>query len=222
MKYRFQLVLILVFLSACTKPQTDTPSPGDTLEVVGAKQDKVDARVAAAVHVASEANTAGKPAVVNSELKVASAYLPPPSEADVAFARQRADKADPAQYAKEIEYAKKLNEDIVKMWVKLESEKKQNAEVIAKLRADIEQAKKDGVSNLFTAAALFCFGIALVMTLLGQYARAAISAVFGITLAGVPMLLGSKWFIECLSASIIIIVIATVWHLKHEKTKKAE
>lgn len=217
-----RVLAVCLLMSACTKPQTDTPSPGDTLEVVGSKQDKVDARVAAAVHVASEANDAGKPAVVKAELSVASAYLPPPSEADVAFARQRADKANPAQYAKEIEYAKKLNEDIEKMWVRLESEKKQNAEVIAKLKADIEQAKKDGVSNLFTAAALFCFGLALILTLVGQYARAAISAVFGITLAGTPMLLDSKWFIECLSASILIIIIATIWHLKHEKAKEAE
>jgi hypothetical protein len=189
---------------------------------VGAKQDKVDGRVAAAVVVASEANTAGKPAVVNSELKVASAYLPPPSEADVAFARQRASKADPSQYAKEIEYGKKLNADLEKMWVKLEAEKKENAAVIAKLKIDIEQAKKDSVTNLFTAAALFCFGVALIMTLAGQYARAAISAAFGLTLAGVPMLLDSKWFIECLSASILVIIIATVWQLKHEKAKKAE
>ena len=218
----WRVLAVCLSMSACTTPQTEVASPGDTLEVVGAKQDKVDARVAAAVVVASEANTAGKPAVVNSELKVASAYLPPPSEADVAFARQRAAKGDPSQYAKEIEYAKKLNQDIEQMWVKLEAEKKQNAEVIIKLKADIEQAKKDGVSMLFTAAALFCFGVALVMTLLGQYARAAISATFGITLAGIPMLLDSKWFIECLSASILVIIIATVWHLKHEKTQKAE
>lgn len=211
-----------LFLSACSTPQTVTPSPGNTLEVVGAKQDKVDGRVAAAVVVASEANTAGKPAVVNSELKVASAYLPPPSEADVAFARQRAAKGDPTQYAKEIEYGKKLNEDIEKMWVKLEAEKKQNAEIIVKLRADIEQAKKDSVTNLFTAAALFCFGVALIMTLAGQYARAAISSTFGIVLVGVPLLLESRWFIESLSASIVIILIATFWHLKHEKAKKAE
>lgn len=218
----WRVLAACLLMSACSTPQTDTASPGNTLEVVGAKQDKVDGRVAAAVVVASEANTAGKPAIVNSELKVASAYLPPPSEADIAFARQRAAKADPTQYAKEIEYGKKLNEDIEKMWVKLEAEKKQNAEVIIKLRADIEQAKKDSVTNLFTAAALVCFGVALIMTLAGQYARAGISAAFGLTLAGVPMLLDSKWFIECLSASILIIVIATVWHLKHEKAKEAE
>jgi hypothetical protein len=218
----WRMLAACLCLSACSTPQTVTPSPGNSLEAAGAKQDKVDARVAAAVVVASEANTAGKPAVVNSELKVASAYLPPPSEADVAFARQRASKADPSQYAKEIEYGKKLNADLEKMWVKLEAEKKENAVVIAKLKTDIEQAKKDSVTNLFTAAALFCFGVALVMTLAGQYARAAISAAFGLTLAGVPMLLDSKWFIECLSASILVIIIATVWQLKHEKAKKAE
>jgi hypothetical protein len=211
-----------LFLSACSTPQTVTPSPGDTLEVVGAKQDKVDGRVAAAVVVASEANDAGKPAVVKSELKVASAYLPPPSEADVSFARERASKADPKQYANEIAYGKKLNEDIEKMWVKLEAEKKQNAEVISKMKADIEQAKKDSVTNLFTAAALFCFGVALIMTLAGQYARAAISSAFGVVLVSVPLLLESRWFIESLSASIVIILIATFWHLKHEKAKKAE
>lgn len=218
----WRVLAVCLSMSACTTPQTEVASPGDTLEVVGAKQDKVDARAAAAIVVASEANDAGKPAVVKSELRVASAYLPPPAESDVAFARQRADKADQSQYAKEIEYAKKLNKDIEEMWVKLESEKKENAEVIAKLRAEVEQAKKDGVSMLFTAAALFCFGVALVMTLLGQYARAAISATFGITLAGVPMLLDSKWFVECLSASIVVIIIATVWHLKHEKAKEAK
>ena len=90
MGYHFQIHLILVFclLGCSSKEEPTVSSPGAPLEAIGAKQDKIDGRVAAAVVVASEANDAGKPKVVKAELGVASAYLPKPSEADVAFARQ--------------------------------------------------------------------------------------------------------------------------------------
>ena len=75
------------------------PGPkGIDLGKVGSQLDVIDSRVAAAVTVAREANTAGKPTVVESELSVASSFLPKPTEGDLAYARQRSEKATPADY----------------------------------------------------------------------------------------------------------------------------
>jgi hypothetical protein len=219
MQYRHQLMLALVFiLSACSaKNEPVASSPGAPLEVIGAKQDKIDGRVAAAVVVASEANDAGKPKVVKSELSVASAYLPKPSEADVAFARQRAEKGDIKQYEREIEYAKKINEELTKVWAEAEKQKRLNEENTRRLEARVKELQDDQDKNWYTMAAMVCFGIALVMALMKQFMRAGIAAMFGVFMGSIPRLMNTEWFMPFIGVSILTIIGSIIWHVRASK-----
>lgn len=219
MKYRHQFILALVFcLSACSsKTEPAASVPAAPLEAIGAKQDKIDGRVAAAVVVASEANDAGKPKVVKAELGIASAYLPKPSEADVAFARQRADKADIKQYEREIEYAKKINEDLAKVWAEAEKQKRLNEENTRRLEARVKQLQDDQDKNWYTMAAMVCFGIALVMALMKQFMRAGIASMFGVFMGSIPRLMDTEWFMPFIGVSILTIIGSIIWHVRASK-----
>lgn len=221
MKYRFQLLLILVFLSGCTHsdPKQDG-SPGDPLDAIGKKQDKIDGRVAAAVAVASEANDAGKTKVVKAELGVASSYLPKPSESDVAFARQRAEKGDDKQYEREVEYAKKINADLAKVWEEAEKQKRLNEEKTKNLEAKVKQLEDEQEKNWYTMGAMACFGVALVMALMQQFMRAGIAGMFGLFIASIPRLMNTQWFMPFVGLSVVVIIGSIVWHVR--STRKDE
>jgi len=99
---RTLLVIALVALAGCKSKPSEAPLPPAVatpkevaLTSVGSTLDVIDSRVAAAVTIAREANTAGKPTVVEEELSVASSFLPKPTEGDLAYARQRSEKAPP-------------------------------------------------------------------------------------------------------------------------------
>lgn len=219
MRYHFQIHLILVscLLGCSSKEEPAVSSPGAPLEAIGAKQDKIDGRVAAAVVVASEANDAGKTKVVKAELGVASAYLPKPSEADVAFARQRADKADAKQYEREIQYAAKINADLAKVWEEAEKQRRLNEENTRRLEARVKELQDDQDKNWYTMAAMVCFGIALVMALMKQFMRAGIAAMFGIFIGSVPRLMDTPWFLPFVGASIVVILGSIIWHMRAVK-----
>jgi len=85
--------------------QPDAPTKPDVVATLGKDLDKTDHRVASAL-VAIERN-ADKPKVVVAESRLAQSYLPQPPEADVAFAVARATKADPLDYAKQMEFGRK-------------------------------------------------------------------------------------------------------------------
>ena len=82
--------------------------------------DKTDHRVGAAL-VAIERN-ADKPKVVVAESRLAQSYLPPPPEADVAFSMARAAKGSDIDYAKQMEFGRKLATAVNKAWEKLEAD----------------------------------------------------------------------------------------------------
>jgi hypothetical protein len=220
MKYRFQLILILVFLSACSSQEPVASSPGAPLEAIGEKQDKIDGRVAAAVVVAGEANDAGKPKVVKAELGIASAYLPKPSEADVAFARQRADRADVKQYEKEIQYAKKINDELTKVWAEAEKQKRLNEDNTRRLEAKVKELQDNQDKNWYTMAAMVCFGVALVMALMKQFMRAGIASMFGVFIGSFPRLMDTPWFLPFIGVSVLTIIGSIIWHVRsHETTE---
>lgn len=172
---RLAFVGILALFQSC-QPGGDLPSPKpepaeQTTQVFGDKQDKADHRVAAAVAVAREANTAGQPAKVEAELSVAAAYLPPAPEGDLAFARQRAQAADPKAYADAVAYGQKLQADLDDLWKKMEAQQKQAQLEIAALKkhCDDKQMELDAAAKekrvLILAglgAAMLALGVALL------------------------------------------------------------
>ena len=213
------LVISLLLAGCATTPPVPEPVPEQgTLDVVGKKEDKLESRTSAAVAVA-KAN-AEKPEVVRSELSVAEAGLPPPSAADLAFAQARAAKADPKAYEASVASAAKAKADIDAMWHKLESEQKQNAEVMSKmvgeidtLKKQVDEAKKEGQRNLYAM-------VAAGMMVLGGFAiafgRVMIGAgllVSGVCIGAVPFLLDSPWFLPAVGGLFLVGLILAGWHL---------
>lgn len=175
----------LLVVGCASKKAEPSPEPApkaDEFEKLGEKIDMSGQRAAAAVTVAVD--QADKPEVVKAEGKVALAYLPKPTEADVAFAKERASKQDQKAYNAQIEYAKKLQADVDKAWAKAEQEaKKSQADIQAlkdrnnELVKQVDQVKKDQIAQTWTMA-----GIALIV--IGGF----VSAIFGLKL-GIPLII---------------------------------
>ena len=162
---RTLLVIALLALTGCKSKPTDEPLPKqpdaptkpDVVQSLGKDLDKTDHRVGAAL-VAIERN-ADKPKVVVAESRLAQSYLPAPPEADVAFAVARAQKADPIDYAKQMEFGRKLATAVNKAWEKLEAQQAEALRVsqlkdarIAELQKEVEAVRKEASRNIWTMA----------------------------------------------------------------------
>ena len=197
---RLLLAVIALLVAGCktTPPSLPdaVPAPkGIDLDKVGSQLDVIDSRVAAAVIVAREANTAGKPAVVDSELSVAQSFLPKPSEGDVAFARQRSEKATPAEYEAQRKKAAEKQAEAEKAWSVLSKQVEDNKAALAardkrieELTAEVDRVKKDASANLWTLAGV---GIAVV----GAIATAFVGPKVGIPLLACGAAIGAFPFV---------------------------
>jgi hypothetical protein len=185
-------VIALVALAGCKsgKP-SEAPLPPAVatpkevaLTSVGSTLDVIDSRVAAAVTIAREANTAGKPSVVESELSVASSFLPKPTEGDLAYARQRSEKATPADYEAQRKKAAEKQKAAEAAWADLEKQVAANKAALAardarivELVAEVERVKKDKAAQLWTMAGV---GVAVI---------GALATAFASPKVGMPLLL---------------------------------
>jgi hypothetical protein len=223
---RLLLVIALVALAGCKSKPADAPLPvqppaptkPDAVQTLGKDLDKTDHRVGAAL-VAIEKN-ADKPKVVVAESRLAQSYLPPPPEADVAFAVARATKADPIDYAKQMEFGRKLATAVNKAWEKLEADQKEAARVsqlkdarIVELQAEVERVKKDMSSQTWTlvGAGLAVCG-ALCLAFLGP--RIGLPLLLcGAFCGSVPFIIDSPWFEYAAGATIVISCGLGLWWL---------
>lgn len=204
---RAVLLILLLAMAGCaswSKPpvpkQPDAPTDGGIVSTVGTQLDKVDGRVAAAVTVARE--NKDKPAVVEAETGVALSYLPQPSDADVAYARQRASRNDQKAYKDAEAYGKKLQAEVEAGWKKMEETQREAKRVsdlkdrrIEELAAEIERVKKEASKSVWTllGAGLFAVG-ALTSVFLGP--RLGIPLLLcGAFAGGVPYIIDSPYFL---------------------------
>jgi hypothetical protein len=205
---RLALVIALVALAGCKstpKPAELPPAVATPKEValtsVGSTLDVIDSRVAAAVAVAREANTAGKPAVVESELSVAGSFLPKATEGDLAYARQRSEKASPADYERQRTKAAEKQKAAEAAWSDLEKQVAANKAAlsardarIVELTKEVERVKSEASKNIWTllGAGLFAVG-ALTTAFLGP--RLGVPLLACAALAGsVPFIYDSPAF----------------------------
>jgi hypothetical protein len=223
---RLLLVIALVALAGCKSKPADAPLPvqppaptkPDAVQTLGKDLDKTDHRVGAAL-VAIEKN-ADKPKVVVAESRLAQSYLPPPPEADVAFAVARATKADPIDYAKQMEFGRKLATAVNKAWEKLEADQKEAARVsqlkdarIVELQKEVERVKKDASAQTWTlvGAGLAVCG-ALCIAFLGP--RIGLPLLLcGAFCGSVPFIIDSPWFEYAAGATIVISCGLGLWWL---------
>jgi hypothetical protein len=227
---RLLLVIALVALAGCKSKPADAPLPvqppaptkPDAVQTLGKDLDKTDHRVGAAL-VAIEKN-ADKPKVVVAESRLAQSYLPPPPEADVAFAVARATKAGTPQgdvdYAKQMEFGRKLATAVNKAWEKLEADQKEAARVsqlkdarIVELTKEVERVKKDASAQTWTlvGAGLAVTG-ALCLAFLGP--RIGLPLLLcGAFCGSVPFIIDSPWFEYAAGATLVISCGLGLWWL---------
>lgn len=208
---RAVLLILLLVLAGCSsseKPpvpkQPEAPTDGGIVTKVGTQLDKVDGRVAAAVTVANR--NADKPEVVKAETGVALSYLPPASEADIAYAEKRASKIATPDGAKTYkaaeEYGKKLQAEVEAGWKKMEAQQQEAKRVSDLKDRRIEDLEKQLVdkdrafeSKMWTAlgAALVIFG-GFIGWLAKSPKGAAIFIGLGFACGAYPRVVESPWF----------------------------
>jgi hypothetical protein len=224
---RLLLVIAWVALAGCksSKPvdaplpkQPDAPTKPDAVATLGKDLDKTDHRVGAAL-VAIEKN-ADKPKVVVAESRLAQSYLPPPPEADVAFSMARAAKGSEIDYAKQMEFGRKLATAVNKAWEKLEADQAEAKRVsdlkdgrIKELQAEIERVKKDASAQTWT---LVGAGLAVV----GALTTAFLGPKIGIPLllcgafcGAVPFIIDSPYFEYAAGGTLLIACGLGLWWL---------
>jgi hypothetical protein len=222
---RTLLVIALAALAGCKSStdaplpkQPDAPTKPDAVATLGKDLDKTDHRVGAAL-VAIEKN-ADKPKVVVAESRLAQSYLPPPPEADVAFSMARAAKGSEIDYAKQMEFGRKLATAVNKAWEKLEADQAEAKRVsdlkdgrIKELQAEIERVKKDASAQTWT---LVGAGLAVV----GALTTAFLGPKIGIPLllcgafcGSVPFIIDSPYFEYIAGATLLIAAGLGLWWL---------
>ncbi len=219
-------VIALGALAGCKSKPADVPLPvqppaptkPDAVQTLGKDLDKTDYRVGAAL-VAIEKN-ADKPKVVVAESRLAQSYLPPPPEADVAFAVARATKADPIDYAKQMEFGRKLATAVNKAWEKLEADQKEAARVsqlkdarIVELQKEVERVKKDASAQTWT---LVGAGLAVIGALTTAFLGPRIGLpllLCGAFCGSVPFIIDSPWFEYAAGATLVISCGLGLWWL---------
>jgi hypothetical protein len=190
------------------------------LTSVGSTLDVIDSRVAAAVAVAREANTAGKPAVVESELSVAGSFLPKPTEGDLAYARQRSEKASPADYERQRTKAAEKQKAAEAAWSDLEKQVAANKAAlsardarIVELTKEVERVKKDASAQTWT---LVGAGLAVVGALTTAFMGPRIGLpllLCGAFCGSVPFIIDSPWFEYAAGATLVISCGLGLWWL---------
>ena len=226
---RLSLLGMLAVLQSCQTPAPEgnpAPLPGEsTADTFGKKQDKADSRVAAAVQVARTANADGKPAVVEAELGVAAAYLPPAAPGDLAFAQIRAQQADPKAYAESKAYGEKLKAELEDLFTKMESQQKQAAQEINALKQQLndrqialEAARKDkaaaqlgllGAGMLAVGVALLAFGSWVGVSKFS----AGLVMLGGIVTASLPWVFDSSYFPWVMGSTLAGASLQILWAL---------
>ena len=223
---RLLLVIALVALAGCKSKPADAPLPvqppaptkPDAVQTLGKDLDKTDHRVASAL-VAIERN-ADKAKVVVAESRLAQSYLPAPPEADVAFAVARATKADPIDYARQMEFGRKLATAVNKAWEKLEADQKEAARVsglkdarIVELTKEVERVKKDASAQTWT---LVGAGLAVIGALTTAFVGPRIGLpllLCGAFCGSVPFIIDSPWFEYAAGATLVISCGLGLWWL---------
>jgi len=192
-------------------------TPGDMTKL-GDKIDKSDSRVAAAVTVAVE--NKDKPDVVAAEGGLALSYLPKPTEGDLAFARQRAAKADPKDYVEQSKFAREFLAQLDKEWTEAQAKAKKNSDdltaalarineltaEVARVReesaANLRKVEAEGSRNLWTMAGVgLAFIGALCVAFLGPRIGLPLIAC-GALMGSVPFIYSSPWFAWIMAATL--------------------
>ena len=207
---------------------TQSAEPGK-LTTLGEKFDKSDSRVAAAVTAAIE--NKDKPDVVQAEGSLALAYLPKPTDGDLAFARARAAKADQKDYLEQSKFAKEFLAGIDKEWKEAHAQSKKNAEDLSaalvkinELKTELANVRKDAETNLrkaeaeasknvWTLAGVALVALGAVLTAFMGFRTGVVLLVCGAFCGSMPFIYGSEYFAWTAFSTLLIAAGLGLWRL---------
>jgi hypothetical protein len=221
--------LMCLIVSGCTQgdglpKQPNAPTDAVSIDLLSKEIDRTDSRASAAIVVAKE--NLDKPKVVNAELGVASSYLKPPSESDVAFARQRAATADEKVYALNMEHGRKLVSLIDVNLVKIKADQQEAMRVselkdkrIAELEQKCVDIANDSERKMWTIAgiAMTVMG-GLIFWLLKDIKGSAMLIGIGLGFGAYPRVMDSVWFVAIADTAVAVCVFLLLWWL-YDKVK---
>jgi len=227
---RLLLVIPCLLLSGCFLwDDAALPAPATDSGLSGAESrldhltDKRDSRVAAAVTVAKDISTED---AVKSELEVAQGMLPSPTAADLAFAKERAEKGDDAFYTEQVAVSRALAAAIIEANKKYESEKaRKQAEYDAKLKekelalAAEQEARQ---SDKWTYAGIALVTLGLLAAFLTPMKAAAIGvALSGFAVGSFPIVSKQAWFSHAV-VTVLILASAAALFLLYRASRKPD
>lgn len=199
--------------------QPDAPIT-PALKVVVATQEKVDGKIAAAVTVAREANALNKPRIVDSELGVALSFLDKPIDSELALARQRSEKASPADYEAARSFGKKLMANLDAAQAKVEADSVEAKRVsvlkdqrIAELQGEIARAKQEYSRHIWTLTGA---GLVVVGGLACAFASIRVGLpllICGAFAASIPTIIDTPWFAWIAGTAVVGVLAVGIYHL---------
>jgi hypothetical protein len=161
---------------------------------------------------------AGKPEVVKAESDVALSFLPKPSEAELALARQRA--AGNGDYAEAFKFGSKVLAQITEARTKMEADQKEAKRVsdlkdarIKELQAEVERVKKDSMSQTWT---LVGAGLAVIGALTTAFMGPKIGVpllLCGAFCGSVPFIIDSPYFEYIAGGTLLAVAGLGLWWL---------
>lgn len=219
------LIPFLFLIVGCSSKPAALPAPTPSapevnIEAVGKGLDVIDSRVAASVVVSRELIKDGKPGKADNELSVAQSLLPKPSEGDLAYSRQRSEKASDAEYEAARKKAEVKQKEMEAAWAKLEQQALASKAALAArdkriedLTAEIQRVKKDHAEQTWTWVGA---GVAV----LGAICTAFMGPKIGIPLllcggfcGSVPFIIDSPWFEYIAGVTLVIACGLGLWWL---------
>jgi hypothetical protein len=207
---------------------TQSADPG-AMSKLGDKIDKSDSRVAAALTAAIE--NKDKPDVVQAEGSLALAYLPKPTDGDLAFARARAAKADPKDYLEQSKFAKEFLASLDKEWKDAQDKAKKNADdltaamtkindlnvELAKVRKDAEinlrKAEAEASKNVWTLAGVALVALGAILTAFMGVRVGGVLLVCGAFCGSMPFIYGSQYFNWVAGGTLGVAAALGLWRL---------
>jgi hypothetical protein len=157
---------------------------------------------------------------VESELSVAASFLPKPTPQDTAYARQRSEKASPADYERQRTKAAEKQKLAEAAWADLEKQVAANKAALAardkrieELTQEVVRVKQEASNNIWT---LVGAGLAVVGALTTAFMGPRIGLpllLCGAFCGSVPFIIDSPWFEYAAGATLVISCGLGLWWL---------
>lgn len=224
MKFLLPFPFVLI-LSGCALfgPRTDSASTPIAIDLYAEKADLIMSRAASAVEAAMIANSKGQQKVVESELRVAEAYLPRPSAVDTDYASKRALRADIDDYQKSIEVGDVHQRQLDELWNAVSAEKERSKLALDEKELKYQSDRKMFITYVVTGVGALGVAAGIGMLLFGfNKMNALFSIAIGVAVIAAATVFEAPWFGWAAAAGVATLIIETWRRFKIRKDAEGQ